>query len=75
MVKATTVMQIPGKARITEESSMIAVRDTPGGEWTFVRVNAPLANDRSVVKRLFPDFPEELRLEPPTTPRVEPLTK
>ena len=74
LVKTNTVMQIPAKKlRITEESSMIAVRDAPGGEWTFVRVSAQLANDRTLLKRLFPDFPDELRLEPPATPVSEPL--
>ena len=75
VVKTTTVMQIPGKLRLIEESSMIAVRDTPGGEWTFVRVSAPIANDPKVVKMLFPDFPDELRLEPPAPPRTEPFGK
>ena len=75
VVKTITVMQIPAKVRITEESSMIAVRDTPGGEWTFVRVSAQLANDRTLRKKLFPDFPDELRLEPPRPPVSEPLSK
>jgi hypothetical protein len=75
VVKTTTVMQIPAKARFTEEGSMIAVCDTPGAEWTFVRVNAQLASDRTVLKRFFPDFPDELTLEPPMKPVVEPLNR
>ena len=75
VVKTTTVMQIPAKVRITEESSMIAVRDTPGGQWTFVRVSAQVAGDRDLLKELMPDFPDELTLEPPTKPVTEPLGK
>lgn len=75
VVMATTVMQIPAQARIIEESSMIAVRDTPAGEWRFVRVNAQLANGRTLLKSLFPDFPDDLKLEAPTTARTEPLTR
>ena len=71
----TTLMQIPAKVRMTEEGSMIAVRDTPGGEWTFVRVSAQLAADRTLLKRILPDFPDDLTLEPPTKPVPEPLNK
>jgi hypothetical protein len=74
-VKTTTVMQVPGKVRVTEEGSMIAVRDTPGGEWTFLRVNAQLANDRALLKKFFPDFPDDLTLEPPGKPVSEPLSR
>jgi hypothetical protein len=55
--------------------SQIAVRDTPGGEWTFVRVSAQLANDRALVKKFFPDFPDELALESPGKPVSEPLSR
>ena len=75
VVTTKTVMQIPAKVRMTEEGSMIAVRDTPGGEWTFVRVSAQLATDRTLLKRILPDFPDELTLEPPTKPVSEPLAK
>ena len=75
VVETTTVMQIPTKMRFTEDGSLLAVRDTPDGEWTFVRVNAQLANDRTVSKALFPDFPDELSLRPPPPPTMEPLRK
>lgn len=75
VVATKTVMQIPAKVRMTEEGSMIAVRDTSGGEWTFVRVNAQLAADRTLLKKILPDFPDELTLDPPTKPVSEPLTK
>ena len=73
VVKTKTVMQIPARVRLTEEGSMIAVRDVPDGEWTFVRVNAQLASDRALLKKLFPDFPDQLALEPPSKPVSEPL--
>ena len=75
VVKTATVMKIPSKVRITEESSMIALRDTPGGQWTFVRVSAQVAGDRDLLKTLLPDFPDELALEPPTKPVTEPVGK
>ncbi len=75
IVKTKTIMQIPAKTRMTDESSMIAIRETAGGEWTFLRVNAGLAQNRELLKRLLPDVPDELKLEAPPKPVTEPLSK
>ncbi|MEQ1861122.1 MAG: hypothetical protein ABMA13_14470 [Chthoniobacteraceae bacterium] len=75
LVKTKTMMIIPGKTRITEGGTMIAVRETPEGAWTFLRVNAKLAADRAMLKRLLPDFPDEAVLEAPGRPLTEQLGK
>jgi hypothetical protein len=75
VVKAKTVMQIPGKTRLTEESSMIAIQDMPGGEWTFLRVNQPIASNREILKKLLPDIPDDLKIEAPSRPTAEPVAK
>ena len=75
LVKSKTVIQIPGKTRITEESSMLAIQDAPGADWTFLRVNQPLASNREILKKLLPEIPDDLVVEPPARPVVEPITK
>ncbi len=75
VVKTKSVMQIPGKTRITEESSMIAIQDPTGGDWTFLRVNQPIASNRDVLKQLLPDLPDDLKVEAPSPTVREPLTK
>lgn len=75
LVKSKTVLLIPGKTRITEESSMLAIQDAPGADWTFLRVNQPLASNREVLKKLLPEVPDDLVIEAPTRPVVEPITK
>ncbi|MEA3207690.1 MAG: hypothetical protein QOE70_747 [Chthoniobacter sp.] len=73
IVKTKVVMQIPGKTRITENGSMLAVRETRDGAWTFVRVNPQLAGNRALLKALLPDVPDEIVLEAPGKPVTEPL--
>lgn len=75
VVKSKTVMQIPGKTRVTETGSMIAIRATPGGTWTFLRVSAPLAGNRALLKSMLPNLPDEMTIEAPGKPFVVPLTK
>jgi hypothetical protein len=75
VVKTKSFMQIPGKTRITEESSMIAIQDPTGGDWTFLRVNEPIASDRKILKQLLPDLPDDLKVEAPVRPVTEPIRK
>jgi hypothetical protein len=75
VVKTKTVMQITGKTKLTEESSMIAIRETADGPWTFLRVNAPVAQNRQMLKMLLPDVPDDLVIEAPVKPVAEPLSK
>lgn len=75
IVKTKTVMQIPHKTRMTDESAMIAIRETADGPWTFLRVNAGLAQNRERLKQLLPDAPDDLPLEAPPKPVSEPLGK
>jgi hypothetical protein len=75
VVKTKSTMLVPGKARITEESSMIAIQEQTGGEWTFLRINEALAGNRDLLKRLLPDFPDDVKLEPPPRPQATPIEK
>lgn len=75
VVKTKSVMLVPGKARITEESSMIAIQEHAGAEWTFLRINEALATNRDLLKRLLPDFPEDVKLNPPPRPQTVPVGK
>ncbi len=75
IVKTKSVMLVPGKARITEESAMIAIQEKAGAEWTFLRVNEAIANNRDLLKRLLPDFPDVVKLDPPTRPQTVPVGK
>ncbi len=75
VVKTKSVMIVPGKARITEESSMIAIQEQAGADWTFLRINEAIASNRELLKRLLPDFPDDVKLDPPTRPQTVPAGK
>jgi len=75
IVKTKTVMLVPGRARLTENGAMLAIRESPQAGWTFLRINEQIADNRELLQKLIPGVPDEIVLPKPAKTAIEPIGK